>query len=84
MEVTLRFFHTRFGLALSLVVAALGIYLLWTHTGHMLAALPYLLLLACPLMHFLGHGHGHRHQSEPDQTNSRPGHDRIRSREPNG
>jgi hypothetical protein len=25
---------------------------------------PYLLLLACPLMHFFGHGHRHHHQTE--------------------
>ena len=29
-----------------------------------LAFSPYLLLLACPLMHFFGHGHGHSHHSE--------------------
>src|SRR5450759_5012521 len=40
--------------------AALGGYLLWTHTGHTLAALPYLFLLACPLMHFVHNGHGHK------------------------
>lgn len=37
-----------------------GLYLFVTHTGHVLEALPYLLLLACPLMH-RGHGrHGGR------------------------
>jgi hypothetical protein len=51
------------GLAACLALAALGVYLLVTHTGHVVSALPYVLLLACPLMHFLfhGHGHGHRH-----------------------
>jgi hypothetical protein len=38
--------------------AAAGAYLLVTHTGHVLGALPYLLLLACPLMHVLSHRHG--------------------------
>jgi hypothetical protein len=47
------------GLAVCLSLAALGVYLLVTHTGHVLTALPYVLLLACPLMHFFGHGHRH-------------------------
>jgi hypothetical protein len=53
------FFGSKLGLAATLVVAAIGIYLIWTHTGHVLAAAPYLLLLACPLMHLFGHGHRH-------------------------
>ena len=62
------FIGSRLGLAVTVVAAALGIYLLATHTGHALAAAPYLLLLACPLMHFFGH---HHHQS-----GGRPGTDR--------
>jgi len=66
MNAVLSFFGSGFGLAVSLLIAALGVYLLWTHTGHVLAALPYLILLACPLMHFFGHGHGHkRHDKQP-------------------
>lgn len=42
-----------------LVVAA---FFLWTeHRAHLLGVLPYLLLLACPLMHLFHHGHGHHH-----------------------
>ena len=29
------------------------------HLQHVVGILPYLLLLACPLMHFFGHGHSH-------------------------
>ena len=58
------FLGSRWGLLATLVVAALGAYLLWTHTGHVLAAAPYLLLLACPLLHFFGHRHGHRKSPE--------------------
>lgn len=32
------------------------------HWAHVLGVLPYLVLLACPLMHFFMHGrHGHEH-----------------------
>jgi hypothetical protein len=40
-------------------------YLLWTeHLAHALGFLPYLLILACPLMHIFMHGHhgGHHHE----------------------
>ncbi len=53
------FLGSRLGLATCLGVAGLGAYLLWTHTGHVLSAAPYLFLLACPLLHFFGHGHHH-------------------------
>ena len=45
------------GLCVFLAVAALY---LWTeHRAHLLGALPYILLLACPAMHlFIHHGHG--------------------------
>lgn len=56
------FVRTPLGIALSLLVAALGAYLLAYHTTHVIAAIPYLFLLACPLMHVFMHGgHGHRH-----------------------
>ncbi len=50
--------------ALALLVAALvgGFYLVTEHQAHLFGALPYLILLACPLMHVFmhkGHGHGH-------------------------
>ena len=44
-------------------LAVAGYFLVTEHTVHVLSALPWLLLLACPLMHlFMHHGHGgHRH-----------------------
>ena len=38
-------------------------FLITEHTAHVLGVLPYLILLACPLMHiFMHHGHGaHQH-----------------------
>ena len=50
---------------------AIAAFFLWTeHRAHLLGILPYLLLLACPFMHWLMHGghgdHGgnHEHGSE--------------------
>jgi len=45
-----------------------GYFLATEHTAHLIGALPWLLLLACPLMHFfMHHGHGgHRHGPGPD------------------
>ncbi|MPR06158.1 DUF2933 domain-containing protein [Microvirga tunisiensis] len=51
---------TPLGWAITLALAALGVYLFANHTGHVVATLPYLLLLACPLMHLVMHG-GHSH-----------------------
>ena len=46
--------------------AIAGVFLFYEHTAHVLGALPFLLLLACPLMHlFMHHGH-HDHHGSPD------------------
>lgn len=43
---------------------AIAVFFLWDeHQAHILGALPYLFLLACPFMHlFMHHGHGHHHE----------------------
>lgn len=44
------------------VFLAIAAFFLWTeHRAHLLGVLPYLLVLACPLMHLFHHAHGHRH-----------------------
>ena len=53
------FLGTKSGLSVTLGLALLGAYLIWNHTGHIALALPYLILLACPLLHMFGHSHGH-------------------------
>lgn len=58
------FLGSKLGLEFTLALAALGAYLLWTHTGHILLAVPYFLLLLCPLMHLFGHHHGHSSKQE--------------------
>ena len=45
--------------------AAIAVFFLWEeHKAHILGALPWLILLACPLIHFFmhrNHGHGGAH-----------------------
>ena len=45
------------------VFLAIALFFLWEeHSAHILGAIPYVLLLLCPLMHFFmhrGHGSGH-------------------------
>lgn len=63
------------GLALASLAIVVGFYLLMEHTAHVFGALPYLLLLLCPMLHlFHHHGHGHRH---PDQHGTPPPRDRA-------
>ncbi len=42
-------------------------YLLSEHRAHLLGVLPFLLLLACPLMHFFMHGRRHGHDDHGDK-----------------
>jgi hypothetical protein len=53
------------GLVFLCLLALTGLYLLLTHTGHIVSALPYLLLLACPLLHLFMHG-GHDHSGSKE------------------
>jgi hypothetical protein len=48
---------------------AVGFLLFTEHRAHVLGILPYLFLLACPLMHlFMHHGHGgHGHNHDTDE-----------------
>jgi hypothetical protein len=58
-----RYWRSPAGVALAGAMAVGGFYLLTEHTAHVFGVLPYLLVLACPLMHmFMHHGHGgHSH-----------------------
>lgn len=49
------------------VFAAVAGFYLWTeHRAHLLGALPFLLLLACPLIHlFVHHGHARGGKTPP-------------------
>ncbi|PHK93030.1 Protein of unknown function [Roseomonas rosea] len=59
--------RSRGGIALIGFGLVAAFYVLREHYAHALGALPYLLLLACPLMHlFMHHGHGgHAGHREP-------------------
>lgn len=53
------------GLVICLVAAVLGAYPLVYHLAHVALAVPYLVLLACPLMHLMHRGHhGHKHDHD--------------------
>ena len=52
-------------------LAIAAFFLLTEHRTHLFGALPFLLLLACPLMHlFMHHGHG-AHGSNDGNTEGR-------------
>ena len=53
------FLRTRGSLAFSFLMLVAAGLLVTGHQAHLLAAAPFLLLAACPLMHlFMHHGHG--------------------------
>jgi hypothetical protein len=52
------FFASRANIVLVGFLVLAAFYLITEHTAHLLGWLPWLLLLACPLMHFFMHG-GH-------------------------
>jgi hypothetical protein len=54
---------------------AIALFFLWEeHRAHILGAVPYLLVMACPIIHLFmhrGHGHGHGrggHRHEGDAS----------------
>jgi len=54
-------FRSRSGLVLLAFLLIAGFFLVTEHAAHLLGVLPFLLLLACPLLHFLHGGHGGGH-----------------------
>ncbi len=65
------FFFSRWGVGFLVLMAIAGYFLWAEHQAHVKLAipyLPYLLLLACPLMHLFMHhghdGHGARHDKK--------------------
>jgi hypothetical protein len=51
-------------------LVVIGFFLITEHGAHLLGILPWLLLLACPLMHIF-HGHGHYHGGDSDDNDKK-------------
>jgi hypothetical protein len=71
------FWRSRYAIGLIVIGAIAAYFLLTEHLAHVVGALPFLLLLACPLMHVFMHhghsGHGHHHDhSSADGTSRKP------------
>lgn len=71
------FWGSRYAIGLIVIGAVAGYFLLTEHLAHVVGALPFLLLLSCPLMHVFMHhghrGHGHHHRpSEPQTGTDKP------------
>lgn len=65
------FWRSRYAIGLVVIGAVAAYFLVTEHQAHVVGALPYLLLLACPLMHMFMHhghgGHGHHHTASKKQ-----------------
>ncbi len=59
-------------IATLIVVAVLGFLIYTGHSAHLLGALPFLLILSCPLMHIFMHG-GHHHHGDDKQDHHKEG-----------
>ena len=61
---------SRTGLGLIAFLGIAAFFLFTEHRAHLFGILPYLLLLACPLLHWLMHGgyggHGEHHGKKPE------------------
>lgn len=62
---------SRTGIATLVALAVIGFLIYTGHGAHLLGALPYLLILACPLMHIFMHG-GHGHHQHKDNAQVKP------------
>jgi hypothetical protein len=65
------FWRSRAGVTLLVFLGIAAFYLLTEHTAHLLGGLPYLLVLACPLMHLFMHGGHSRHAGHGPPEDSR-------------
>jgi hypothetical protein len=74
------FWKSPAGLTFMVAAAVAGFYLVTEHEAHLYGLLPYLVLLACPLMHlFMHRGHHHGHGAGRDQASTGASSDEQRS-----
>jgi len=68
----------------AVLLAAIALFFLWgEHRVHILGWLPWLLLLACPLIHvFMHRGHGHGGHARGEDPASHHHHDPTRAGQP--
>jgi hypothetical protein len=75
------FWRSRYAAGLLLFGAVAGYFLVTEHLAHVVDALPYLLLAACPLMHlFMHHGRGGHGSGQPQEGPASPSHRSGQSR----
>ena len=67
-----KFWGSKYSIGYLVIGAIAAYFLLKEHYAHTIAALPFLLLLACPLMHMFMH-HGHGHEQENADVNKKDG-----------
>ena len=73
-EGALAFWGSGYAVGLLVIGAVAMYFLLSEHRTHFLSALPFLLLLACPLMHMFMHGgHGEHGGRHGDQAGGKQG-----------
>ena len=68
-----RFWRSRYALGLVVIGGIAAYFLFEEHRAHLFGAFSYLILLACPLMHFFmhrGHGGHHHHQDKSNPNAS--------------
>jgi Protein of unknown function (DUF2933) len=70
------FWKSRGAIALVGFAAVATFFMFSEHRAHFLGVLPYLIFLACPLMHlFMHHGHHHRMRVKAQHSDPQGGHD---------
>ena len=77
------FWRSRYAAGL-VIIGGVAVFFLFTqHRAHFLGALPFLLILACPLMHlFMHHGHDKRKHRNSDHGQGRDVHQRPQDKQP--
>lgn len=66
-----QWFRSRTSLAWIGFIAVAGFFLLTEHRAHLLGFLPFLIVLACPLMHLFHHGGHGSHGADGSHSDQR-------------